>query len=168
MKRKTILLMSVVILYFLIKIIDFIYNPNIYSTDNYTDLYSGDIKVEKYFLSLKIKEDIYLTEFSNEVRRLGINIPDNRKWSSRNSEKYSLGLFPELIDGVGLYIEVYLNMIMSDFIKYKISDSVRITIIQEVLSCIKNNNAQEVRIALKDIVKKFEEGITGVDNGKAN
>lgn len=60
--------------------------PRVYSINMDFDLNSGDVRLYKYICFLKTKDKIKTTLFSQEVRRLGINVPQERKWMPTNTK----------------------------------------------------------------------------------
>ena len=75
------LLFILVALLLLVVFVDYLLGvPRIYSINKDFDLNSGDERVYVYVCFLKIKDKIQTTPFSQEIRRLGINIPQERKW----------------------------------------------------------------------------------------
>jgi len=54
--------------------------PRVFSINSDFDLNNGDVRVQNYACFLKIKDEIQTTPFSQEVRRLGIDVPQERKW----------------------------------------------------------------------------------------
>ena len=54
---------------------------------NEVDINSGDIRYTKYVDGICKKDVIRTTEFSDEIRRLGIDIPENRVWRQLNNTK---------------------------------------------------------------------------------
>ncbi len=152
-----IILLIVILVFFILPIINALFKINTYRIDQYVDLNSGDLKYERYIFDCQIKPVILETAFSKEVRRLDINVPDSRIWKYISGKDYGLSLFQTTIGDNIFYghIAVALLNIKRYFDLYNIPDNERIPIIEEVLLCIKKENANEAEKALKDYEKKL-------------
>lgn len=72
---------SIVVLLLFVVCVDYLLGfPRVFSINKEFDLNSGDERVYVYVCFLKIKDEIHATPFSQEVRRLGIAVPQERKW----------------------------------------------------------------------------------------
>jgi hypothetical protein len=140
-----------------------ILNISTYRIAHYLDLNSGDIKVERYILKHLNRVDISETVFSKEVRRLGINIPDTRRWVFMDDKDYGLTIsfysHGDSISYGGIAGDLLGLTRVMDY--YDISDSERIPIIEEVLLCIKKEKPVEAEKALKDFVMKLADSKSG-------
>lgn len=127
----------------------------IFESGLYVDLNSGDCKGEKYIFSFKLKNKITTTRFSREVRRLGIDVSDERIWKKMGGHSYTLGIGG--IHSVGHY-NVYdaFNFLTALDIN-NISGDDRINAIKEALNLWKKVESEEVNNAFKDIINKYKE-----------
>lgn len=55
-------------------------DPRLYRIDKSIDANSGDLRVQVHICSVQTKSYVRSTPFSQEVRRLGIPIAENRMW----------------------------------------------------------------------------------------
>lgn len=55
-------------------------HPRVFSVHRDIDINSGDVRVEIYACFFRIKNEIQVTPFSQEIRRLGIRVPEKRLW----------------------------------------------------------------------------------------
>lgn len=75
----------------LVVVVDYLLGfPHIFSINRGLDLNSGDERVYVYVCFLKIKDDIKTTPFSREVRRLGIAVPQERKWIGTHTKLFTI------------------------------------------------------------------------------
>lgn len=122
------------------------------------DLNSGDIRVKKYAFSFKVKDRIFETYFSEEVRRLDIDIPKERVWKSVSSHSK---IFMGLLGGEyrdGKYGKVYndLNSYVIDLEINDISDSNRVAAMKEALYCLRNEKPGWINKKLDDTINKYK------------
>jgi len=61
-------------------------DPRLFSSCQDIDLNSGDIRVQVNVCFMQVKNEIQTTPFSREVRRLGIAVPQERRWVRRSTE----------------------------------------------------------------------------------
>ena len=157
MKQKgsfLILLLAVIVVLILI-MLDFKgITPNITEYKAFVDLNSGDTRYQRFIFSLKVKDKIRKTLFSEEVRRLGIDIPNERIWKFK-SGKYFRFSSTKISDGYSI-VTPKLNKLLLVFKVYNIPDNERIVIIKEVLECWKTIEPNKVYKALDDIIDKYE------------
>jgi hypothetical protein len=64
--------------------------PRVFSINSDFDLNSGDVRDYTYVCFLKINEEIQTTPFSQEVRRLGIDVPQERKWVGTYTKLFTI------------------------------------------------------------------------------
>ncbi|MFC1604886.1 hypothetical protein ACFL5F_07655 [Planctomycetota bacterium] len=64
--------------------------PRVFSINRDFDLNSGDVRWYTYACFLKIKDEIKTTQFSQEIRRLGIEIPLERKWVGTYTKLFTI------------------------------------------------------------------------------
>ena len=154
-KRVFLILFSIVFVFLLLIILEFEgIMPNITESKGLIDLNSGECRYQRYVFSLKVKDKITATPFSEEVRRLGIEIPNERIW------KYMSGRYFRLSAHVisdGYYsVNAKFSKLLLIFEMYNIPDNERIAAIEEVLDCWKKVEPYEVDKTLRDIINKYE------------
>jgi hypothetical protein len=156
-KRNEVLFLSLVSLiafWVLLIVIKLLTGQETFSEKSSCDLNSGDYRYEKYIYTLKIKDEIEMTDFSKEVRRLGISIPDERIWVFLSGSSVTPFFSGQRADGK-LGISGNLRRLMMLLDTNEISDSQRTSIIEEILVCIKEKNMANVDKGFKEILGKY-------------
>jgi hypothetical protein len=85
------IVLIIVLLLLLVVFLDYLLGfPRVFSINRDFDLNSGDERMYVYVCFLKIKDDIQVTPFSQEIRRLGIAVPKERKWMPTNTKVFMI------------------------------------------------------------------------------
>jgi hypothetical protein len=107
--------------------------PRVFSVNKDFDLNSGDEREYVYVCFLKIKEEIKTTPFSREVRRLGIDVPQERKWMPTHTKLFTIlrKIYMNYIYG-GVPGEC--NVLIKVFDEVNLSDENRRIILQEIIT----------------------------------
>jgi hypothetical protein len=157
MKIKTkiifLLLLCLIVFYSLLVSLRLLTGQDLYRIKISYDLNSGDYRYKKYIYTIKIEDKIMMSEFSKELRRLNIDIPDERIWKSQSGFSVTPLFSGRYSDG---------NFIISNNLRHlifllednKIPDNERISIIKEILVNIKENDMVKLERGYKEILNK--------------
>jgi len=135
-KRRRIVLGIVTLATVLTGILVLLVHPTAVTTNTYIDANSGDVRVETTVFGLPVGDTIKQTQFSREVRRLGIAVPHERAWQLVLTEKglllgthigYRLGGVPDLLD-----------WIVALFERGRLSDQERLVVVEKILGRLRN------------------------------
>ena len=130
------LVLLVVCVYFLLGV------PRVFSINSDFDLNSGDERVQIYACFLKIKDEIKTTPFSQEVRRLGIDVPKDRKWV----RTYTKLLINKHINYAYGGIPAGCNFLIKMFDDRNVSDENRRIILQRIITILQSGDRNVPRM----------------------
>jgi hypothetical protein len=127
--------------------------PRVYSINMDFDLNSGDVRWYTYACFLKIKDEIKTTQFSKEVRRLGIDVPQERKWAPTYTKF--------LINKDVLYVYGQTpgdcNYLIKLFDKGNVSDEDRRIILQKFITILQTGDHRNVpRMIAEEVQSEVE------------
>ena len=150
-------LQVVVLTLLLTGILVLLVHPRAVNTNTYIDANSGDLRIETTVFGFCIRDTIKVTPFSQEVRRLGIAIQQDRHWRPVLTEEgllmgshtdCRLGGVPDL-----------LGWIVSLFERGRVSDQERLVVGERILGILKNEESDRADITdeLTVLSKKVNE-----------
>ncbi len=155
MKNKTrritisivILVVLVCLMYLLLR------HPRAYSIIGDVDINSGDVRTQKYVCLVRIKNEINTTRFSREVRRLGIEIPEDHLWERIRTEE---GLVSKKINY--RYADALTDCIQATlaFEINNVPDEKRKVILKEMLENLRDGKLNEIKEQLKALKDKSD------------
>lgn len=105
-------------------------NPRVFSICQDIDLNSGDIQEQINVCFVRIKDEVQTTPFSREVRRLGIVVPQERRWVRAYTKVLTIACI------FHLYGETFsqCNSVMRMFEDGHIPDEERLIIVKRILT----------------------------------
>lgn len=134
------LLFILVVLLLLVVCVDFLLGfPRVFSINTDFDLNSGDERVYVYVCFLKIKDEIQTTPFSQEVRRIGIDVPQERKWVGTSTKLLRL-ITKRYICPVYGGVPAECNFLIKVFDMVNVSDENRRIILQEIITILQSGD----------------------------
>ncbi len=142
-ERIEVVILSIIIMILLIPLFfnGLTSNRWIYKYDTYLDFNSGDYKEQSYVFNILIREKIQETLFSKEVRRLGIEVPEQRIWKCTGNFPFSH------IGGNTQYSEAHRRIVT--LVKWlyilEIPDKERLDIMQKALKCLQTDDTGKVQ-----------------------
>ena len=104
----------------------------VYRVRTYIDINSGDVRTETTICSLPINDEIRVTQFSQEVRRLGVAIPKNPKWKpvvTRGLTGSDLGHTLSPVIG-------QCKLLMDIFVQENVPDEERLVVLKSILGSL--------------------------------
>jgi hypothetical protein len=113
--------------------------PRVFSINRDFDLNSGDVRYYTYVCFLKINEDIQTTPFSQEVRRLGIDVPQERKWMPTHTKLFTI-LRKIYINYVYGGTPTKCNFLITVFDEVNVPDENRHIILQEIITILQSGD----------------------------
>lgn len=151
---ETLLIVLLIVLFFIYWPEEHLYIEKIQDID----INSGDIRFHEYIDGICKKDVIRTTEFSDDIRRLGIDVPENRIWRTtdkteiRGSEKHS----------ARTNISYLHHSLMSDCLRStwllndaNVSDHDRKEVLQEILKKMQSEKLVEITDLVQKLEKKF-------------
>lgn len=144
------LILIIVVLLLLVVCVEFLLGfPRVFSINRDFDLNSGDVRWYTYVCFLKIKDEIKTTQFSQEVRRLDIDVPQERKWVPTHIKflifkyiNYVYGRTPEEC-----------NYLIKLFDKGNVSEENRRIILQKFMKILQTGDRRNVSLMTKKEVQ---------------
>jgi len=137
--------------------------PRIFSINKDFDLNSGDERVYVYVCFLKIKDKIHVTPFSQEVRRLGIAVPKERKWVSTSTKLQRL-ITKRYICSIYGCIPADCNFLIWLFDKGNLSDENRRIILQKFLTILQSGDHRNVPRVITEELQAEAEKVYKIEN----
>lgn len=129
--------------------------PRVFSINKDFDLNSGDERVYVYVCFLKIKDKIQTTPFSQEVRRLGINIPQERKWVGTSTKLLRL-ISKKFIYYVYGGTPTQCNLLIWLFDYGNVPDEYRRIILQQIVTILQSGDRKAPFIITEKISDEAE------------
>jgi len=117
--------------------------PRVFSINTDFDLNSGDERVYVYVCFLKIKDKIQTTPFSQEIRRLGIYVPQERKWVGTSTKLLRL-ITKRYICYVYGGVPAECNFLIWLFDKSNVPDENRRIILQKFIKILQSGDHRNV------------------------
>ena len=117
--------------------------PRVFSINKDFDLNSGDEGVYVYVCFLKIKDEIHTTPFSREIRRLGIAVPQERKWILTSMKLLRL-ITKRYICPIYVGTPAECNFLTGLFDYGDVPDENRRIILQEILTILQTGDHRNV------------------------
>ena len=114
----------------------------VYRTATYIDVNSGDLRTETTICSFRVSDGIRATQFSQEVRGLGIPIPANRAWQP----VVTTGLTGPSVGHTLSSVIGQCELLMAVFGQEEVSDEERLVILKSTLGSLKKGNLAEREI----------------------
>lgn len=149
------LLFGIVLLLMLIVCICFLLDyPHVFSINRDIDINSGDVRVRMYICFLRIKDEVQKTSFSQEVLRLAIDVPQERKWMPTHTKLLSSRHIEYVYGG----IPVECDILIKTFDDGNVPDEDRRVILQRILTILQSGDRQ-VTIKVEDEVRAFMEKV---------
>lgn len=137
-------IISLVSLLLLVVVVDYLLGfPYIFSINRDLDLNSGDERVYVYTCFLKIKDKIQVTPFSQEIHRLGIDVPKKRKWIGTSTKLLRL-ITKRYICYVYGGVPANCNFLIAMFNKVNLPDENRRIILNEIMTILHSGNTHNV------------------------
>ena len=154
MRIKTIhLILTIVALLLLVMCVYYLLGfPRVFSINKDFDLNSGDIRVYEYICFLKIKDEIQVTPFSQEIRRLSIDIPKERNWITVQTKL----LISKYINYPYGGIPADCNFLVAVFDHAKLSDENRRITLQEIISILKRGDRKVPHMINEKVTNEAE------------
>ena len=133
--------------------------PRIYSISMDFDLNSGDVRWYTYACLVKIKDEIKTTQFSQEVRRLGINVPQERKWVPTYTKFL---IFKDILYVYG-QTPTDCNYLIKLFDKGNVSDENRRIILQKFITILQTGDHRNVPLMITEEIQAEAEKVYKVE-----
>ena len=152
-KRTRFVILSVSLILIILLLLLLSGHSTVYSRYGDIDINSGDLRWQTYLFSLLIKEEIQETDFSREVRRLGIPVGEDRIWEHcimitlirRRGYQYG---------GTVVDLAELINIL--DFTDT--SDQDRIAILHRTLTALRKGNCREISRLRQELYFNLMEG----------
>lgn len=140
------LLLLVVCVYYLLGF------PRVFSINKDFDLNSGEIRVYEYICFLKIKDEIQVTPFSQEIRRLSIDVSKERNWIPVQTKlliskyiNYSYGGIP-----------ANCNFLIAMFDQANLSDENRRITLKEIITILQRGDSKVPHVITEKVSSETE------------
>lgn len=114
----------------------------IYRTTTYIDVNSGDVRTETTICSFRVSDEIRVTQFSQEVRRLGIPIPENPAWRPVVTK----GLTGPSVGHTLSSVIGQCKLLIAVFAQEEVSDEERVVILKSILGSLKKGKLADREI----------------------
>jgi hypothetical protein len=108
------------------------------------DLNSGDIRTQEYSSDGSLKATISETSLSREVRRLGIQVPEGRKWALVSAGPHP-GPKGAYADGACAFVEERGGQLVQIFDKAKIPDGERRIVLEKFMMSLQTEDPHRAR-----------------------
>jgi hypothetical protein len=156
------LLFILVALLLLVVCVEFLLGfPRVFSINSDFDLNSGDERVYTYVCLLKIKEEIQTTPFSQEVRRLGIDVPPERKWVGTSTKLFTILRIIHICYVYG-GTPGECNFLIAMFDQVNLPDEKRRVILQKLMKILETADQRNVSIMITKEIQAESEKIRNV------
>ena len=154
---------SLVVLLLLVVCVDFLLGfPRVFSINRDFDLNSGDERVYIYACFLKIKDKIQTTPFSREIRRLGIDIPQERRWIITHTKVFMI-LHDKYICPVYGGVPTECNFLIWLFDHGNVSDKNRRITLQEIITILQSKDRRNVPRMITEKVQAETEKLLKIE-----
>ena len=131
---------SLVALLLLVVCVDFLLGfPRVFSINKDFDLNRGDERVYVYVCFLKIKDEIQATPFSQEIRRLDIDVSQERKWMPTHTKLFTI-LRKIYINYIYGGVPADCNVLIKVFDEVNVPDENRRIILQEIITILQSGD----------------------------
>jgi len=137
--------------------------PRVFSINTDFDLNSGDVRVYTYFCYLKIKDEIKTTPFSQEVRRLGVEVPQERKWVGTSTKLFTI-LRKIYICYVYGGTPGECNFLIAMFDQVNLPDEKRRVILQEITMILQSGDHRNVPRVITEELQAEAEKVYKIEN----